>query len=262
MKGLHMTKQNFSVKKGQIYRLGEHILACGDSTDFEFTNKVLGEVKIDLILTDPPYGVSYVESKKDLGITPLSDKEIVNDSISDDSQYKEFTKQWLSPIIPKLASYNTYYIFNGDKMLFAMHYALKDLKFKFSQLLVWIKSQPVLGRKDYMPQHELIAYGWYGKHAFRKSKDKSLLFEPKPSKNELHPTMKPISLLRRIILNSTDIGNVVYDPFAGSGSTLIACEQTKRKCITVEFDPAYCETIIKRFTKLTGKEAVLLSSDV
>jgi len=107
---------------------------------------------------------------------------------------------------------------------------------------------------DYLPQHEFIAYGWFGTHEFHKSKDKSILFYPKPNKSKLHPTMKPVGLLRRLILNSTKVGDAVYDPFGGSGSTLIACEQTKRRCLTIEVDPKYCQTIIDRFNKLTGKE--------
>lgn len=103
--------------------------------------------------------------------------------------------------------------------------------------------------------HELIAYGWSGTHAFRKAKDKSILFCPKPSKSALHPTQKPVSLLRRLILNSTDLGDIVYDCFAGSGSTGIACEQTKRKCVMVEFDPEYCQTILDRFEKTFGIKA-------
>jgi len=254
-----MPKPNYSISNGQIYKLGEHLLACGDSTDEVFVKKVLGNNKIDLLLTDPPYGVNYVESKLELGIVTSKNKTIENDGLSDILLYKDFSRKWLKSVVHNLSSYNTYYIFNGDKMLFALHDVLSELDFKFSQLLIWIKSQPVLGRKDYMPQHELILYGWLGKHSFRKSKDRSLLFEPKPTKNSLHPTMKPISLLRRLILNSTALNSVVYDPFAGSGSTLIACEQAQRKCITIESDTSYCQTIVQRYKKLTGINAVLLN---
>jgi len=125
---------------------------------------------------------------------------------------------------------------------------------RFTQILIWIKNHAVIGRMDYLPQHEFIAYGWFGTHKFHKSKDKSILFYPKPNKSKLHPTMKPVGLLRRLILNSTKVGDAVYDPFGGSGSTLIACEQTKRRCLTIEVDPKYCQTIIDRFNKLTGKE--------
>lgn len=252
-----MKKQNLLIKENQIYQLGNHILVCGDCTNSELVKKAFSGLKIVLILTDPPYGVSYVESKNSLGIIATSNIEIKNDNIESEDQYYSFTKAWLTPVIALLEKPNSFYIFNCDKMLFAMHRALVDLEFNFSQLLIWVKSSSVLGRKDYMPQHELIAYGWCGKHKFHKSKDRSILFEPKPAKSKLHPTMKPISLLRRLILNSSKIGDVIYDPFGGSGSTLIACEHTQRKCVMIELDTKHCETIIARYKKLTGTDAIL-----
>jgi DNA modification methylase len=141
-------------------------------------------------------------------------------------------------------------------MIFALKNSLDELKIKLAQLLIWIKNHAVVGRLDYLPQHELIAYGWYGRHKFVRSKDKSVLFYPKPSKSKLHPTMKPIRLLRKLILNSSKINDLVYDPFLGSGSTMIACEQTKRRCFGIELSPEYCQVIINRFEKLTGIKAV------
>ena len=177
-------------------------------------------------MTHPPYGVSYIESKKDINLKIRKEVTIINDDISDQKSYKEFTSKWLTPIKDYLTPANSYYIFNCDLMIFALREALIEQEFKFSQQLIWIKSQAVIGRKDFLPQHELIAYGWYGKHKFYKSKDKTLLFYPKPISNKLHPTMKPIGLLRRLILNSSKIRDIVYDPFGGSGSTMIACEET------------------------------------
>ena len=126
---------------------------------------------------------------------------------------------------------------------------------KFAQLLVWVKTSSVVGRLDYAPQHELIAYGWFGVHEFLKSKDRSVIVHPRPGKSPMHPTTKPIPLIRRLVLNSTRIGDVVFDGFLGSGTTLLACEQTKRICIGIELDPEYCQTIIDRFKKLTGLSA-------
>jgi DNA modification methylase len=130
--------------------------------------------------------------------------------------------------------------------------------FKVAQLLVWVKSQAVVGRLDYAPQHELILYGWRGTHKYRRSKDKSVLFYPRPSKSKLHPTTKPVGLIRRLILNSTEIGDTVYDGFLGSGTTLLACEQTKRKCLAVEIDREYCETTIRRWEAFANKKAIRL----
>lgn len=169
-----------------------------------------------------------------------------------DEEYAAFTKGWLSPALPHLAEKNSIYVFNSDKMVFALRQAFVELGLKVAQLIVWVKHSAVIGRLDYLPQHELILYGWKGTHEFRRGKDKSVMFAPKPSRSVLHPTMKPVSLMRRLILNSTRIGGTVYDPFGGSGTTLIACEHTKRKCVMVETDSEYCEVIAARWEKLTG----------
>lgn len=239
-----------SINKGDIIALGEHLLLCGDSIDKEEVKKILRDKKVSLILSDPPYGVAYVESKKGLNNASNIHQEITNDQIQSDKTYQSFTQNWLEVVKPFLAPKNSFYIFNSDKMLFALKNGLDESNFKFCQLLIWIKNHSVIGRLDYLPQHELIAYGWYGSHKFFKSKDKSVLFFSKPQKSKLHPTMKPISLLRHLILNSTQIGDYVYDPFGGSGSTLIACEQTKRKCLMVELDPKYCQVIINRYQRI------------
>jgi len=147
-------------------------------------------------------------------------------------------------------------------MLFALKQAMDTQKVKFAQLLIWVKNQPVIGRLDYLPMHELIAYGWYGRHKFHKSKDKSVLFYPKPQKSKYHPTTKPLGLIRNIILNSTQINEVVCDPFLGSGTTLLACEQTKRKCIGFEIDPEYCQLIVNRWQKINGGKAEIIKEGI
>ncbi|MFH1749562.1 MAG: DNA methyltransferase [bacterium] len=147
---------------------------------------------------------------------------------------------------------NSAYIFNSDKMIFALRQGMLDAGFKFSQLLIWVKSHAVIGRLNYLPAHELIAYGWFGTHEFKKSQDRSVLFYPKPNKSKLHPTMKPIPLLRNLLLNSSSIGDIVFDGFLGSGSTILAAEQVKRVCLGCEIDPKYCQIILKRVEKATG----------
>ncbi|MEI8249171.1 MAG: site-specific DNA-methyltransferase, partial [Candidatus Taylorbacteria bacterium] len=139
--------------------------------------------------------------------------------------------------------------------------ALYDLRYTKSAILIWLKNHIVVGRKDYHPQHELIVYGWYGTHSYFGNKDKTALFYPKPNKSKLHPTMKPPALLRRIIYHSSKPGDIVLDPFGGSGSTLIACEQLKRRCFMVEFEEEYCNTIVERWEKLTNKKAELITHD-
>ena len=234
-----------------IHNLGPHRLACGDCTNVSLVEKLIGKSKIKLILADPPYGVGYVESKR--GFSKIKKVVVIaNDNLQSEESYKSFATKWLSVAAPHLARKNACYIFNSDKMVFALKDAMVACGFNLSQLLIWVKNNQVTGRKDYLLKHELIAYGWFGAHSFFKSKDKSVIYYPKPNKSPFHPTTKPAGLIRRLILNSTRIGDTVYDPFGGSGSTLIACEQTKRICIIAEIDPNYCNTIIERFKRLKG----------
>lgn len=239
-----------SINYGDIFELGEHRLICGSCTDSEIIKKLVGNRKISLITTDPPYGVDYVESKKGINNSKFEHKTIANDQIQSEKSYQQFTQEWLKQIKPFLSTKNSYYIFNSDKMLFALKNALDHSNFKLSQLIIWLKNHSIIGRMDYLLQHELIVYGWFGTHHFYKSKDKSVIFFPKPNKSTLHPTMKPVSLVRHLILNSSRIGDYVFDGFGGSGTTLLACEQTKRKCLMIELDPKYCKIIVNRYQKM------------
>ncbi len=244
-------KQKSSVK---IWQLGDHRLAQGDCRDAKLLKKLLGDERINVLCTDPPYGVAVAESKRNFR-TLTKDKDIVGDQLQSDGEYREFSRGWLETLAPYLAKKNSAYIFNADKMVWSLRDGMADSGFKIAQLLVWVKQQSVIGRLDYAPQHELIVYGWHGTHHFRRSKDKSVLFYPRPNKSKLHPTTKPLGLIRRLILNSTNMGDVVFDGFLGSGTTLLACEQTKRRCFGIELDPEYCQSIIKRWEKMTGKKA-------
>lgn len=251
-----------NTQRGDIWKLGDHRLGCIDSVKEDIAPLFEG-AKIRLILTDPPYGVAYVENKRGFkngaGETSISvDREIQNDQLQSPEEYAAFTQGWLEKVVPHLADYNACYIFNADLMFCALRKGMADAGYYYSQMIIWLKNSVVVGRKDYLPQHELIAYGWHGRHKFERSKSKSIIAYPKPSTSKLHPTMKPVGLMREIILNSTKIGEYVYDCFGGSGSTLIACEQTKRKCIMTEVDPVYCDTIVKRWEKLTGLKATKL----
>jgi len=219
----------------------------------------LGGGIIRQVLTDPPYGVAYVENKahfkETIGANLSNTTIIQGDAVQTDEQYAKFTKEWVETITPYLDKYNSVYIFNSDVMFCALRQGMKDAGIYYSQLIIWVKNTIVIGRKDYLPGHELIAYGWYGRHKMERSKGKSVIFYPKPHRSSMHPTMKPIGLLRQLILNSTKKGEIIYDPFVGSGSTLIAAEHVKRICCAVELDPNHCGTVIQRWETLTGKEA-------
>lgn len=249
-----MSKLKNSIKYGDAFRLGEHLLLCGDARNKNMVAQLLKGKKIKSVVADVPYGIAVTESKE--GFQTLSkNKPIANDQLQSDEEYRKFTREWIEAVKPHLARKNSFYIFNADRMVFALRDGMRDADIKFGQLLIWVKTHAVVGRMDYAPQHELIAYGWYGAHEFLKPKDKSVIVYPKPNKSPFHPTTKPIGLIRRLILNSTNIGDTVYDGFLGSGTTLLACEQTKRICVGVELDPEYCQTVIDRFQKLTGIKA-------
>jgi len=250
--------EKIDIKQGDVFKLGNHMLVCGSSTDEEFIKGIVEPtgIKIRAIITDPPYGVAYVETKKDFNKLGKKDaRAIIGDQLQGFEEYKMFTKKWLEAIVPYLDSYNATYIFNSDSMYPALREGMEAAGFYYSQGLIWIKNSVVIGRKDYLPQHELIAYGWHGRHKFERAKAKSIILYPKPARSKLHPTMKPVGLLRRLIPNSTKIDEWIYDPFGGSGSTLIACEHLQRRCLMVELDPQYVETIVARWEKLTGQRA-------
>jgi DNA modification methylase len=250
---------NLSFTTGTIARIGNHIVACGDSRDAAFVQSVLGSEQIKLILTDIPYGVAYVEGRKGITSSKIEHEPIANDHLQSDKEFATFTRAWLEAARPLLERKNAAYVFCSDKMMFAFRDGMLEAGFRFGQLIHWIKSSCTMSRLNYAPQHETILYIWHGVHEFMKSKDKSVIVHPKPAKNRFHPSEKPIPILRRIILNSSRIGDLVYDPFAGSGTLALAAEQTKRRSVSIELVPKYCQIIIDRLEKLTGASAVLLS---
>jgi len=255
-----MTKSKNLIKYGTIFKLDNHYLAYGDSRDKELVARLVGQFKVKAVICDVPFGIAAVESKQKL--QPLSkNKPIINDHLQSDAEYQKFTQDWIEGIKPHLARKNVFYIFNCDKMIFALRQGMIQAGLKFGQLLIWVKTHAVLARMDYAPQHELIAYGWYGTHEFLKSKDKSIIVYPKPNKSPDHPTTKPIGLIRRLILNSTRVGDVVFDGFLGSGTCLLACEQTKRICLGVEIDLEYVKTSIRQFEKLTNIKAKKINEE-
>lgn len=251
--------KHITVRSGDILELGRHRLACGDCHDQALVNRLIGKDPIALILTDPPYGVAYVEGKEGFTKTKRVHAAIQNDHYQSDDEFRSFTRGWLEAVRPHLERKNAAYIFISDKMLFALRDGMLDAGWRYGQLLLWLKTHAVIGRLDYAVQHECICYGWHGVHEFYKSPDKTVIIHPKPSRSPFHPTTKPIPILRRLILNSSRIGDIVYDPFLGSGSTLLAAEQTQRRCFGVEIEPEYCRVIMERFEKLTDIAPVKLS---
>ena len=241
-------------KEGDIFLLGNHKLMCGDSTKIDNADLLFKDNTIDLLLTDPPYGINYSAKNEFLNKFDKGNrnqKDIANDDIED---IKQFCSDFLK-IIP-FSEYNIFYIFITSQQLHNVRIALEENKFHTSTYLIWNKNNHVLGRMDYLMKHELIMYGWKNRHKFYGKKSTSVIDCNRPLKNDLHPTMKPIELLEKLIRDGSLPNQNVYDPFLGSGSTLIACEKQNRKCFGFELDTTYCDTIIQRWQNFTGKEAI------
>jgi DNA modification methylase len=241
-------------KIGDVWLLGNHRLVCGDSTIPENSELMFKGQTMDLVLTDPPYGVNYSSKNEFLNKFDKGNriqKDIKNDEIKD---IKEFCSKFMS-IIP-FSEYNIFYIFITSQQLHNVRMALDDNKFYTSTYLVWNKNNHVLGRMDYLMKHEFIIYGWKNRHKFYGNKTASVIDFDRPLKNDLHPTMKPVGLLEKLLEDGSLPNQNVYDPFLGSGSTLIACEKQNRKCFGFELDEAYTDVIINRWQQYTGKEAI------
>jgi DNA modification methylase len=246
----------YQVKKGQIYQLGRHKLMCGDCTTMDI-NKLFIDKVANMIVTDPPYGVNYSEKNEFLNAIARGNRNqtpIENDKEIDIRKliYGFFTNS-------KLAEHNTIYVFTSGKNIHNVIQAFEDSNFYYSQDLKWIKNNHVLGRLDYNPKSENIIYGWKGKHEFYGGFQTDVLFFDKPTQSKEHPTMKPIELIKTLITHGSQENGIVYDGFGGSGTTLIACEQTNRICYMMEIDESYCSVIMERFYNLTGIEPVLIS---
>lgn len=269
------------IKYGDVFLLGRHRLVCGDSTNIDDVKKLMDGAQADLFLTDPPYNVDYHGSS---GMT------IANDSM-EDSAFRAFLTDAFSNANLVMRPGAAVYIWHADSEGFNFRAALREVGWKLRQTLIWVKNAPVLGRQDYLWRHEPCLYTWKeGTHYFTSDRtnktvfddridikklkkeemrallekifaDKvptTVLYEDKPLVNDLHPTMKPIRLMARLITNSSQPGWRVLDLFGGSGSTLMACEQLGRTCYTMELSPTYCSAIIKRFIKFTGEDVFLL----
>lgn len=240
---------------GDIWILGNHRLMCGDSTKESDVAKLMNNDKADLLLTDPPYNVDYQGGTKDK-------MKIANDNM-DDVEFVGFLTAAFNCAIQSMRPGAAFYIWHADSKGFEFRKALKDVGLTLRETLIWVKNSLVLGRQDYQWRHEPCLYGWKDGEAHYFIDDRSqstVIFEDKPTRNDIHPTMKPVKLMARLINNSSKSEQLVLDLFGGSGSTLIACEQTGRKCYTMEFDPKYCDAILDRWEKLTSMKAVRITT--
>ena len=251
-------------KKGDIWKLGNHRLMCGDSTDAGDVALLMDGEKADMCFTDPPYGVSIGDKNAMLNSVQPSVRcceNIENDTKSTEELYKILVKA-MTNLRENCKNDASYYVTSpqvGELGLMMMMMMMKDAGLYVRHMLIWEKNAPTfsLGRLDYDYQHEPIFYTWTEKHhCYRKGEHRSTIWKyDKPRKCDLHPTMKPVALVANAIKDSTKEGDNIIDLFGGSGTTIIAAEQLNRKCYMMELDPHYCDVIIARWEKLTGNKA-------
>lgn len=241
-------------KLGDVYQLGHHRLMCGDSTQSDDVRKLTKGELIDLLITDPPYGVDYVGKTKNA-------LKIENDSKNDD-EFIEFLKKAFLAADSIMKPGAVFYIWHAILKTYAFESACQMIGWEVRQVLIWVKNSMVLGRQDYQWKHEPCLYGWKSGagHLWASDRKQTTVLEfDRPTRNAEHPTMKPIPLFDYQIKNNTKGGDTVLDLFAGSGTTIMACEQNGRKAYCMEFDPKYVDVIIDRWEKYTGRKAVLLN---
>lgn len=238
-----LEKPTFS-KSGDVWTLGRHRLVCGDSTKAETFDTLMQGRKANLVVTDPPYNVDYEGAAG----------KIKNDNLADEKFY-QFLFDAFSKIEKVMADDASIYVFHADTEGLNFRKAFSDAGFYLSGCCIWKKPSLVLGRSTYQWQHEPCLFGWKkkGRHQWYSDRKQTTIWEfEKTKKNTDHPTMKPIPLLAYPIQNSSMSNTLVLDPFGGSGSTLIACEQTDRNCATIELDEKYCDVIVKRYIEQVG----------
>mgnify|MGYP000235845278 FL=1 len=244
-------------RPGDVWLMGKHRLLCGDSTVATDVEKVLGDVKADLCFCDPPYNVDYAGG---VGAEKAGrGRRIKNDALGD--AFGQFLYD--ACVLINAHTDGAVYICMSSSELQTLQAAFKSAGGHWSTFIIWAKDRFTLGRADYQRQYEPILYGWPEgvKRHWCGDRDQGDVWNiERPHKNDLHPTMKPVSLVERAIRNSSRKGDLVFDPFGGSGTTLIAAEKTGRHASLIELDPKYVDVIVRRWQDFTGEPAVLESS--
>ena len=240
------------VKIGDIWKLGEHRIMCGDSTSSDDVAKLMNGEKADMVFTDPPYNVDYGNSNnpRHKSRTILNDKKSITD-------WDKFVKDYVTNLL--LFTNGNIYISMSDKELGHLQRVFEECGGRWASFIIWVKDRLILSGKDYHSRHETILYGWNKKIENRlrvEDRKQDDVWEIKrPSNSDLHPTMKPIELIERMLINSSKKEHIILDLFLGSGSTLIAAQKLNRKCYGMELDEKYCDVIIERWEQFTGLKA-------
>ncbi|MEW6464504.1 MAG: site-specific DNA-methyltransferase [Pseudomonadota bacterium] len=239
-------------RPGDIWKLGSHRLLCGDATVAASYAALLDGEAVDMVFTDPPYNVNYANSAKDK--MRGKDRAILNDNLGDG--FYDFLLAALTPMVAHCRG--AVYVAMSSSELDTLQSAFRAAGGHWSTFIIWAKNTFTLGRADYQRQYEPILYGWPegGERHWCGDRDQGDVWQiKKPQKNDLHPTMKPVELVERALRNSSRPGNVVLDPFGGSGTTLIAAEKSGRVARLIELDPKYVDVIVRRWEDYTGKKA-------
>ena len=255
-------------KRGDIYQLGRHRLMCGDSTMIDDVQKLVNGMPIDLFLTDPPYNVALgmggsvdearIRHRRTDGLV------IMNDKMEND-QFREFLTTVFSNAKAVMKPGASFYVWHADNEGYNFRGACMDAGFQVRQCLIWKKQSITLGRQDYQWIHEPCLYGWNdgASHSWYSDRKQSTVLQfDRPTKSEIHPTMKPIALFDYQIKNSSKSGDAVLDLFNGSGTTIMACEQNGRNAYCMELDPKYVDAAIERWEEFSGEKAVLLNGEL
>ena len=241
-------------KLGDIWQLGRHRLMCGDSTSIDDVERLMGGQLADMLLTDPPYNVAYEGKTKDL-------LTIQNDSMDNDS-FRQFLRDAFTSADTVMKQGAVFYIWHADSEGYNFRGACFDIGWKVRQCLIWNKNSMVMGRQDYHWKHEPCLYGWKdgASHLWASDRKQTTVIDyQRPTKAEIHPTMKPVGLFDYQIKNNTKGGDIVLDLFNGSGTTIMACEQNGRVARCMELDPRYVDACVKRWENFTGEKAVLIN---
>ena len=245
---------------GDVWLLGKHRVMCGDSTSIDAVDKLMVGEKASLVVTDPPWNVAYGTNLAN-NAQNYKPREILNDNFKTDNDWTAFLTGVVSCITAVTLPGCPLYCVMGASEWPAIDKALREGGFHWSSTIIWAKDQLVMSRKDYHTQYEPIWYGWNERAARLwtvQDRKQSDLWECKrPKSSPLHPTTKPVELIERAVLNSSNVGAIVFEPFGGSGSLLIACEKNCRKSMNMELDPKYVDVIVKRWQDFTGKQATL-----
>ena len=236
---------------GDLYEIGEHRLLCGDSTQTDTFEKLMNGELADMVVTDPPYNVAYEGGTKEK-------LTIQNDSMGNDEFYK-FLYDFYSALTTAVKKGGAIYVWHASSEVINFGKAMVDAGWLLKQQLIWVKNTMVMGRQDYQWKHEPCLYGWLAgdSHKWYSDRKQTTVIQwDKPLRNGEHPTMKPIGLFGYQIENSSKVNDIVIDAFGGSGTTMVACHQLKRKARLIEYDPKYCDVIVKRMIKLDHTLAV------